>query len=430
LQGFSEHKITCGASGYLRQEFRELELLDDITKLFYENKLPNNINGKLRNTVIRQYQIYKGTNYIHDRVPSQLKWTLSDPMDLLPVITDSSWQVINNKYKSENLLETPIMKKPSTKQNNTGAQHFVEAKGTMPVLSSQGTKRKADGQPLSNSLPKSKKKKISFIVAQDSPAGIIWDAENYSCAYDSIFTILCDIWIQDPKKWTKWFCWFSKPLERLAYNYRKVLQGQNHLEGARNDVRRLLYKVDNNLFPYGKVGTSVSELAQKLIDGDQLACSAQLQCISCKTLEPIGPPDNLMEVLDKHSKSINGWFQNWQKQPTDNCQKCRSPQHILHKFAIAPEILMFSINVTNIGISKTVRVKHTNKDILLPLKGVVYSGEFHFVSRIISDKDVWFHDGMVTKSKCYKEGHITDFTDQTLMIHKKRHAVLAIYAKK
>jgi hypothetical protein len=302
----------------------------------------------------------------------------------------------------------------------------------MPVLTSQGIKRKADvdGQPLSDMLPKSKKKKLSFIITQDSPAGIIWDAENYSCAYDSIFTILCDIWIQDPKKWTKWFCWLSKPLAILAYNYRQVLRGQKHLEGARNEIRRMLHKVDNNLFPYGKVGTNVSELAQKLIDGNQSACSAQLQCISCKTLEPLDPPDNLMEVLDKHSKSINGWFQNWQKQPTDNCQKCRSSQYILHKFDIAPEILIFSINVTNIGISKTVRVKYTNKDILLPLKGVVYSGDFHFVSRIISDKDVWFHDGMVTKSKCHKEGHITDFTDQTLMIHKKRHAVLAIYAKK
>jgi hypothetical protein len=41
VQGFNPHKIMCGASGYLQQEFRELELLDEITKLSYEGILPN-----------------------------------------------------------------------------------------------------------------------------------------------------------------------------------------------------------------------------------------------------------------------------------------------------------------------------------------------------------------------------------------------------
>jgi hypothetical protein len=36
IQDFDARKITGEASGYLRQEFRELELLDEITKLQYE----------------------------------------------------------------------------------------------------------------------------------------------------------------------------------------------------------------------------------------------------------------------------------------------------------------------------------------------------------------------------------------------------------
>ncbi|KIJ91030.1 hypothetical protein K443DRAFT_76665, partial [Laccaria amethystina LaAM-08-1] len=53
VQGFDPSKITCGASGYLRQEFRELELLDDITKLRYNGQLPASINGQLRNSILR-----------------------------------------------------------------------------------------------------------------------------------------------------------------------------------------------------------------------------------------------------------------------------------------------------------------------------------------------------------------------------------------
>jgi hypothetical protein len=33
VQGFDPSKITRGCSGYLRQEFREHEILDDITRL-------------------------------------------------------------------------------------------------------------------------------------------------------------------------------------------------------------------------------------------------------------------------------------------------------------------------------------------------------------------------------------------------------------
>jgi hypothetical protein len=47
-------------------------------------------------------------------------------------------------------------------------------------------------------------------------------------------------------------------------------------------------------------------------------------------------------------------------------------QHVIHKFAIAPEILVFSLKVTGISISKTMRIINaTNKDTVLPLKGVV-----------------------------------------------------------
>jgi len=45
LQGFDPGKITGGATGSLRQEFWELELLDDITKLRFEGKLPESVIG-------------------------------------------------------------------------------------------------------------------------------------------------------------------------------------------------------------------------------------------------------------------------------------------------------------------------------------------------------------------------------------------------
>jgi hypothetical protein len=88
-------------------------LLDEITRLSYENLLPRQINGNLCNTLIRQFQTYKGINYIPPSIPNQLKWTLKDPMDLLPIISDSPWQVINTKInnKSQTVTQLKIEKK-------------------------------------------------------------------------------------------------------------------------------------------------------------------------------------------------------------------------------------------------------------------------------------------------------------------------------
>jgi hypothetical protein len=60
VQSFSPHHITCGASGYLRQEFRELELLDEITKLRYKGELPDCVQGNFRNPLIRSDHIRSG----------------------------------------------------------------------------------------------------------------------------------------------------------------------------------------------------------------------------------------------------------------------------------------------------------------------------------------------------------------------------------
>ena len=80
----------CGAPGYLRQEFRELELMDEITWLQSEDKILPFMKDNLRNSFIRQYQLLKGELYVPDVVPDTLKWTKSDPMKNLKIHTDSS----------------------------------------------------------------------------------------------------------------------------------------------------------------------------------------------------------------------------------------------------------------------------------------------------------------------------------------------------
>ncbi|KAJ7934533.1 hypothetical protein B0H13DRAFT_1591482, partial [Mycena leptocephala] len=45
-----------------------------------------------------------------------------------------------------------------------------------------------------------------------SPLGIIWDAQNYSCAYYALFTIFTNIWLDNNLAWSGYFMQSSRLL--------------------------------------------------------------------------------------------------------------------------------------------------------------------------------------------------------------------------
>ena len=72
----------------------------------------------------------------------------------------------------------------------------------MPVKS--GKKQKLD-KPENLSESAKKTKAAPMVMASDNSSsldGLIWDGDNYSRAYDALFTILYEIWSTDTKGWT------------------------------------------------------------------------------------------------------------------------------------------------------------------------------------------------------------------------------------
>ncbi|EJF55835.1 hypothetical protein DICSQDRAFT_72752 [Dichomitus squalens LYAD-421 SS1] len=61
LQGFDDKHLTGEITGDLRQEFRELKLLDEITCLRYEGKCSTGIT---RSELIHSFRIWKDENYV------------------------------------------------------------------------------------------------------------------------------------------------------------------------------------------------------------------------------------------------------------------------------------------------------------------------------------------------------------------------------
>jgi hypothetical protein len=227
IQGFDPKVITRGCSGYLRQEFRELEILDDITRLRYEGLLPDHVQGKWRNNLIREYQKLKGTSHVPPKTDSVLSWSSQDPLRLLPVVTDSPWQVVDRSKGKKKLTESPLK-----------TSSFVPAQGSVPVLLSKKHKLDEDEEDDNQLAAKKQKTQTDNLVEITGPVGLQWDGENYSCAYDSLFSILYDIWKDDPRVWSTTFKHINNRfLGSLASGFKKVTNKKSTLEQVRDIIR-------------------------------------------------------------------------------------------------------------------------------------------------------------------------------------------------
>ncbi|KAF8179454.1 hypothetical protein BJ912DRAFT_855609, partial [Pholiota molesta] len=168
VQGFHTSKIKGRCSGGLRQEFRELELLDEITTLNHEHKLPVTVYGDNRNTLIKTFREWKGLMYVPKNVHPAIKWSKADP-----------------------LLEAKIFDIQDLKNAILAKSNQKNAK-----ITSTSTFEK--DQPINKKLCLGLQNQNS-IIHNAVPSGFIW-SQN-SCAYDAVFTIILSLWYSDKMAW-------------------------------------------------------------------------------------------------------------------------------------------------------------------------------------------------------------------------------------
>ena len=221
MQSLQPSMITGGCSGWLRQEFCDLEILDEITRLANHSLLVPEINGHCRNTLIRQFRMWKGLNYVPENLHPTIKWSAQCPNHIEADVQDIPWQIVNRKENLNSNLNNSTIK---------ASNSFTTAKGSVPLLykinTPTSTKHKADDQNELHAIKKlktfhiskrdaikrknengsdrpNKKQKLTNFDEDDTPPGTQWDENNYSCAYDALFAILFNIWTTKPKKWKK-----------------------------------------------------------------------------------------------------------------------------------------------------------------------------------------------------------------------------------
>ncbi|KAH7906415.1 hypothetical protein BJ138DRAFT_1016243 [Hygrophoropsis aurantiaca] len=390
MQAFDQHKITGGASGWLRQEFRMLELLDEITLLKYENKLPSYVDGHRRNTLVERYQQWKGKNYVPPRVPSQIVWSSADPVVIDNALEKIDWKIVDRKKFKEDQVKSDLAR-------------FVPAKGTKPVeikAISSGEKRKAESDSLVND---SKRVKIcNFPNHLNELIGMKWDNLNYSCAYDALFTVLFHIWIGNPQKWNKDLKRFSLYSIELVKGFQKVYQGTASMEMGRDQVRRQLHSHNSNMFPYGQVGTSVSDIAHTIIGSTQ-DIPAWIRCPHCNAKVPmVGTFGHMYTPMVASTIATADWLANRWNSPTQSPSLCTACNNMVsgswHCDSV-PRLVILDVHGQSMTISHTLSIRGNIQNAKLHLRGIIYYKAFHFSAMIYDEHHIGrFHDGMVSAS--------------------------------
>lgn len=426
LQGFDAKKITGGASGALRQEFRELELLNEITRLRYVGKLPVTVVGNRRNNLLHSFRQLKGENYVPAHVHKSIRWGKSDPFPIKSDSDTSEWCILPKAHKTK-LVATP---KVNTTLLPTQVTSF-----TSPQISPLLSKRKISGSFVAPCRKKLKTCHVPDELHSDRlnmPSGICWS--NNSCAYDPTFSILFNIWLDDHISRSDMFTFINNEfLGLLAQSFTRHVNGEYTLEQVQDYVRCSLQRSDPAHFSWG-IYTSVHSLINCILATEFPVITSKLYCTAGhipSRLQVSNVNSCLVSTTSGNPRSLQGHLDNSEITSGSQCQICRRQLVRRYRFTSSPGILAFDVLGPQVSaIDHILNVLVNGQVSRYQLRGVVYHGADHFTSRIISSTlDVWFHDGISTGSSMVHEGTLAAFGDLTMCDAgvTRRRATVAIY---
>jgi hypothetical protein len=113
-----------------------------------------------------------------------------------------------------------------------------------------------------------------------SPSGLVWDGDNYSCAYNGLFRILFEIWSTDVNVWARRFKEINQHhLKSLTVCFGKYMDGQTSFETVRDAIRPEIHAQNPAEFAYGTRGTSVTALTAAIPAPHNVIAVLKPECV-------------------------------------------------------------------------------------------------------------------------------------------------------
>lgn len=208
----------------------------------------------------------------------------------------------------------------------------------------------------------------------------------------------------------------------------KFQQANNNLitiDKARDDLHTDLASKAPHFFAWGQF-VNLDHLLSFLLETPLPTMQSELTCQNAHMTTL-----HVMHTCLIHSNNLNGQsIQSWMANPQDSsyppCTICHTPRTRHLRLLYSVPFLVFEFSNENTSLSANLIITVLGDQRHYTLKGIIYYGNEHFTSRIISnDNMVWYHDGMTTGPHMVPQGPLS--TISNLMTCRNRHASVAIY---
>jgi hypothetical protein len=362
VSDITDEEVTGGLSPNLRLEFQHLEILDEITRLKYEGRLPPCVRGERRYTLIQAYQEWKGKLHCPRNVPRPLRWT---ELDLAKCLDLSQWKLKSNKRKraqsSERKPKNSKRQKTNNVQNTNGLTHAVDKIG-----------------------PK-------------------WDSTDWSCAYDTVLSVLYTCWNQHQTRWTPLLMGGQWPwLHALVNGFQNIRDNRETLDSVRDSLRMKLHSLNANKFPLGNNGASVIDVLEYVTSSQTSLFQTQTVCVYCNhdSAQSTVAGYNMVMMPDHTVSKIPSLAERAiQVDPTyrDMCNHCKTANKVrkLCWTYISPFVVYELCPDYQPVINQSIVMSYNaNYNQLYTLQGVIYIKDYHFISIIWQGSNTVFYDGI------------------------------------
>ena len=323
-----------------------------------------------------------------------IRWGKGDPFQLAQGF-DMPWKVVDDD-KSED--------KPQKKRKR--ATEEEDGKG--------GDDMDVDGKLNGEGEPSSKKKK-SFPSPPDPffPAATQWS--NNSCAYDSVITVLYNLWMANPVYWSNCFVAYDNVyLQTLVHEFQEVFHAKKTLSGARDVFLNLLHFNHPNEFVLGRFA-SVQRILERV-----LICPWPVVQVNhnCQNLHVMSPPtlSSNAHVFMNHNNSavdLQAKLASFVSLSNHVCGFCHAFVGSRYSFVAAPALISFDVEHCSCLI---------NLDLVVAMRsyrlcGIVYYSADHFTCAVVANGNMWTHNGfqhgMTFQGPVVDQSDLYNFNGQT-----------------
>lgn len=272
--------------------------------------------------------------------------------------------------------------------------------------------------------------------------GFIWN-ETLTCAYDSLWTILLGAYKDDIVNWHECIKDENEYLALFTGLIEQVKRGEKTLEHARDQLRHHLHTVNPLYFPVTATtsGTGINNLCTEMFIQPEPVITANITCTACDLIyqyeEAAFPVWDCAPGFWRGNIYRQGAYkyapmQSWipvilHEMTRQKCDNCNTNLQRHYQYDSFPNFLAFNVYLSLPKPDAEIDVQGQ----LYRLCGIVYHGDFHFTSQIMTaDGKVWCYDGMARQGACKYEGLLENMEDSVLHKMNGKTMSIVVYIKK